>query len=165
MRCVRVRSGRTTENPAFPDRRRRTDSTNLWSAGEKPGAPMRSWVLATAGRYTAVHRNHRDISAPLEPEGLEATSVCLRKEFTEPRIERLMDAMFLSGCRDERQVVNGLAEFRHHASRCNGYEANSNDGARSLQMVVVGSVAWHQRFCKRGNDRVAISRVNSPRRR
>ena len=54
---------------------------------------------------------------------------------------------------------------RQDASRSNGYEANSNDGARSLQMVVVGSVAWHQRFCKTGNDRVAIRRVNSPRRR
>ena len=30
------------------------------------------------------------------------------------------------------------------ASRSNGYEANSNDGARNLQMVVVGSIAWGQ---------------------
>ena len=35
----------------------------------------------------------------------------------EPRIERLVDVMFLENvCRDERQLVNGLSEFRGHAS-------------------------------------------------
>ena len=52
----------------------------------------------------------------------------------EPRIERLMDAMFLEDVgRDERQLVNGLSEFRGHASRSNDYEANSGDGGRNLQ--------------------------------
>ena len=32
--------------------------------------------------------------------------------------------------------MNGLAEFRGHASRSNGYEVNSSDGARSLQRAI-----------------------------
>jgi hypothetical protein len=52
-----------------------------------------------------------------------------------------MDAMFFEhSCRDEQQVVNGLSEFWGHASRSNGYEANSSDDARYLQMVVAGSI-------------------------
>ena len=40
---------------------------------------------------------------------------------TEPRIERLMDTMFLEDDgRDERQLLNGLSEFWGHASRSNG---------------------------------------------
>jgi hypothetical protein len=62
---------------------------------------------------------------------------------TEPRIERLMGAMFFEDAgRDERQLLNGLSEFGGHASRSNGYEVNSNGGARNLQMVMVGSIAW-----------------------
>jgi hypothetical protein len=36
-------------------------------------------------------------------------------------------------CRDERQLVNGLSEFRGHALRSDGHEANSGDGGRNLQ--------------------------------
>jgi len=54
-------------------------------------------------------------------------------------------------CRDERQVVKALAEFRSHASCSNGYEPNSNDGARNLQMAVVGSIAWEQAFRENGD--------------
>src|SRR5438105_15220974 len=51
----------------------------------------------------------------------------------EPRIERLMDAMFLEDVgRDERQLVNGLAEFGGHASRSVGHEANSSDSSGNL---------------------------------
>ena len=49
-------------------------------------------------------------------------------------VERLMDAMFLENVgRDERQLVNGLSEFRCHASRSNGHEADSGDGRGNLQ--------------------------------
>jgi len=35
----------------------------------------------------------------------------------EPRIERFVDAMFFENvCRDERQLVKGLSEFRGHVS-------------------------------------------------
>ena len=48
-----------------------------------------------------------------------------------------MEAMFFEhGCRDERQLVNGLAEFRGHASHSYGYEANSSDGVRNLQQAI-----------------------------
>jgi hypothetical protein len=41
--------------------------------------------------------------------------------------------MFLENVgRDERELVNGLSEFRGHASRSNGHEANSGGGARNL---------------------------------
>jgi hypothetical protein len=44
------------------------------------------------------------------------------------------DPMFLEDVsRDERQVVNGFIEFRGHASRSNGHEANSGFGGRNLQ--------------------------------
>jgi hypothetical protein len=50
------------------------------------------------------------------------------------RIERFEDAMFFEDVgRDERQLMNGLSEFRGHASRSNGHEANSGDGSRNLQ--------------------------------
>src|ERR1700730_1463547 len=53
----------------------------------------------------------------------------------EPRIERLVDAMFLENVwRDERQLVNGLTEFRDHASRSNGHEADSGDGGRNYRV-------------------------------
>ena len=53
------------------------------------------------------------------------------------RIERLVDAMFLENvCRDERQLVNGLSEFRGHASRSNGHEANSGGGGRNLPRAI-----------------------------
>jgi hypothetical protein len=49
------------------------------------------------------------------------------------RVERFVDAMFLEDVgRDERQVVKGLSEFRGHASRSNGHEANSGNGDRNL---------------------------------
>jgi hypothetical protein len=55
----------------------------------------------------------------------------------EPRVERLVDVMFFENVgRDERQLVNGLSEFRGHASRSNGHEANSGDGGRNLQRVI-----------------------------
>ena len=55
----------------------------------------------------------------------------------EPRVERLVDAMFFENVgRNERQVVNGLSEFRGHASRSNGHEANSDDGGRNLPRVI-----------------------------
>src|ERR1700720_4876087 len=51
----------------------------------------------------------------------------------EPRIGRLVDAMFFENVgRDERELVNGFTEFRGHASRSNGHEANSGDGGRNL---------------------------------
>jgi hypothetical protein len=51
----------------------------------------------------------------------------------EPRVERLVDAVFLENAhRDERQLVNGRSEFRGHASRSNGHEANSGRGGRNL---------------------------------
>jgi hypothetical protein len=37
---------------------------------------------------------------------------------------------------DERQVVNGLSEFRGHASRSNGREANSGGGERNLPRTI-----------------------------
>jgi hypothetical protein len=50
-----------------------------------------------------------------------------------PRIERLVDVMFFENVgRDERQVVNGLTEFRGHASRSVGHGANSGSGGRNL---------------------------------
>ena len=55
----------------------------------------------------------------------------------EPRIERLMDAMFFENVgRDERQLVNGFSEFGGHASRSNGHEANSGNGGRNLQRAL-----------------------------
>jgi hypothetical protein len=39
---------------------------------------------------------------------------------------------------DQLQVVNGLAEFRGHASRPNGHEANSGNGDRNLPRAIVG---------------------------
>jgi hypothetical protein len=75
---------------------------------------------------------------------------------SKPRIEQFVDAMFLEDVRrDERQLLNGLSEFRGHASRSNGYEANSGDGGRNLQMAVVGSIAWRQAFLE--------NEVNFPR--
>jgi hypothetical protein len=48
---------------------------------------------------------------------------------------QFVDAMFLEDVRrDERQLLNWLAEFRGHASRSNKYEANLGDGGRNLQM-------------------------------
>ena len=35
-----------------------------------------------------------------------------------------------------RQLVNGLTEFRGHASRSNGHEANSGYGGRNLQRAI-----------------------------
>jgi hypothetical protein len=65
----------------------------------------------------------------LAPERLEQT-----RGRPEPRIERFVDAMFLEDvCGDERQLVNGLAEFRGHASRSNGHEADSDGGGGNLQ--------------------------------
>jgi len=64
----------------------------------------------------------------LPPQRLEQTG-----GGPEPRIERLVDPMFLEDVgRDERQLVNRLSEFRGHASRSNGHEANSGDGGRNL---------------------------------
>ena len=52
------------------------------------------------------------------------------------RIEWFVNAMFLEDVgRDERQM-NGLSEFRGHASRSNGHEANSGDGGRNLQRAI-----------------------------
>src|ERR1019366_10465739 len=51
----------------------------------------------------------------------------------EPRIERLVNVMFLENiCRDERQVVDVLSELGGHASRSNGHGANSGDGGRNF---------------------------------
>jgi hypothetical protein len=62
------------------------------------------------------------------PERLEQTG-----GRPEPRIERLVNAMFFENVgRDERQVVNGVSEFRGHASRSNGHEANSGDSRGNL---------------------------------
>ena len=45
--------------------------------------------------------------------------------------------MFLENVgRDERQLVNGLSEFRGHASRSNGHEADSGGGGRNLQRAI-----------------------------
>jgi len=55
---------------------------------------------------------------------------------SEPRINRLVDAMFFENVgRDERQLVNGPSEFRGHASRSNGHEANSGVGRGNLQLA------------------------------
>src|ERR1700720_4180138 len=55
----------------------------------------------------------------------------------EPRIGRLVDAMFFENVgRDERQLVNGFTEFRAHASRSNGHEANSGDSRGNLQRAI-----------------------------
>ena len=68
------------------------------------------------------------------PERLEQTG-----GGSEPRIERLVNVMFLEdGCRDEWQLMNGLSEFGGHASRSNGYEANSGDGGRNLPRAIEG---------------------------
>ena len=67
-------------------------------------------------------------AAVFAPQSLEQT-----RGGAERRVERLVDAMFLENvCRDERQLVNGFTEFRGHASRSNGHEANSGDGGRNL---------------------------------
>jgi hypothetical protein len=45
--------------------------------------------------------------------------------------------MFLEDVgRDERQVVNGLSEFRGHASCSNGHEANSGYGGGNLRRAI-----------------------------
>jgi hypothetical protein len=50
-----------------------------------------------------------------------------------------VNVMFLENiCRDERQLVNGLSELGGHASRSNGYEANSGDGGRYLPRAIEG---------------------------
>jgi hypothetical protein len=54
----------------------------------------------------------------------------------EPRIERLMDAMFFEVGRDERQLLDRFFEYRCHPSHSKGHEANSIDGARNLQLFV-----------------------------
>jgi hypothetical protein len=70
--------------------------------------------------------------AVLAPERLEQTG-----GGPEPRIERFVNAMFLENVgRDQRQLVNGLSEFRGHASRSNGHEANSGGGDRNLPRVL-----------------------------
>ena len=52
----------------------------------------------------------------------------------EPRIERLMDAMFFEDVgRDERQLVDRLSEYRGHASRSDRHEVDSEAGGRNLQ--------------------------------
>jgi len=66
------------------------------------------------------------------PERLEQTG-----GGSKPRIERLLDAMFLEDVgRDERQLVNGFTEFRGHASRSVGYEANSGYGGGNLPRAI-----------------------------
>ena len=54
------------------------------------------------------------------------------------------------------QFVSAIDSLRGNASRSNGYEANSSDGARNLQMVVVGSIAWRQAFLENGEYGVAM---------
>jgi len=55
-----------------------------------------------------------------------------------PCIERFVDVMFLENvCRNERQVVNGFTEFRGHASRSNGHEANSGDRRGNLPQIAM----------------------------
>jgi hypothetical protein len=55
----------------------------------------------------------------------------------EARIERFVDAIFFENVGwDERQLVNGPSEFRGHASRSVGYEANSGDGGRNLRRAI-----------------------------
>jgi hypothetical protein len=55
----------------------------------------------------------------------------------EARIERFVDAMFFEDiCRDEWQLANGLSEFRGHASRSNGHEADSSGIGRNLPRAI-----------------------------
>ena len=68
------------------------------------------------------------------PQRLEQTG-----DGPKPRIERFVDAVFFENvCRDERQVVNGFTQFRGHASRSNGHEANSGNSCGNLRMGSVG---------------------------
>jgi hypothetical protein len=70
----------------------------------------------------------------------------------EPRIERFVDAMFFEhGCRDERQLVNGLSEFWGHASRSNGHEANSGGGGRNLRRVIGRTGILRYRWRRNGD--------------
>jgi hypothetical protein len=77
---------------------------------------------AALSRYTRAASSE---SAPVfAPERLKQTG-----GGPEPRIERLVNAVFLEDVgRDKRQMVNGLSEFRRHASCSNRHEANSDDG-------------------------------------
>src|SRR5207253_733706 len=99
------------ENAACPTRRFRDAAAEF--------AALAALVDIAADRQVAV----------LAPERLEQT-----RGRPEPRIERFVDAMFLEDVgRDERQLVNGRSEFRGHASRSDGHEADSRDGGRNLQ--------------------------------
>ena len=70
--------------------------------------------------------------AVLAPERLEQAG-----GGPKPRVEWFVDAMFFEDVgRDERQLVNGRSEFRGHASRSNGHEANSGDGGRNIQRAI-----------------------------
>ena len=94
---------------------------------------MRGRVLATADLYTAVDHIIENVSAPLEPEGLEATCGRLRQEIAGTAYRAAHGRDVFDGYRDERQVVNGLTEFRGHASRSDGHEVDSDAGGRNLQ--------------------------------
>ncbi len=68
----------------------------------------------------------------LAPQRLEQTG-----GGSNPRIERLVNAMFFENVgRNERQLVNRPSEFRCHASRSNGCEANSGGCGRNLPRAI-----------------------------
>jgi hypothetical protein len=79
------------------------------------------------------------------------------------RIERLVNAMFFENVsRDERQLVNGLSEFRGHTSRSVGYEANSG-GSRGNLPHAAGRAGFLQSQWPRSADGLNRSRGSAPR--
>jgi len=62
------------------------------------------------------------------------------KRVTDRNLAWFVDTMFFEDIsRDERHFVNGLFEFGGHASRSNGYEANSVGGGRYLPRAIGGT--------------------------
>ena len=110
MHCVRVRSGRTSENPAFPDR----------------AEPDRQHQVAARAR------RRRRSSADTGRGIFDLERAADRNRVSSGSWTRccLSTVAGMSG-----RWLNGFAEFGGHASRSNAYEANSNCGARNLQMV------------------------------
>jgi len=84
----------------------RTDSTKTPTYGRQAKSleSVRSRVLVTADRYTAVRHIVETYPRRLSWKGRRRRVGASSKRLPEPRIERLMDAMLLQhGCQDEQQ--------------------------------------------------------------
>jgi hypothetical protein len=123
-----------TARPLHGTKNGRTPSTgDMEDLRREEVTPGRACRLRDATAEFAALAGLVDIAADRQasvfaPERLEQTG-----GGPKPRIERFVDVMFLENVgRDERELVNGLSEFRGHASRSNGHEADSGGGARNL---------------------------------